>query len=247
MKKMHNLEVCCRTRRGKRRELNEDSLLTVTIAGIDILAIADGLGGHAAGEVASRLATSELEESLKSNLKFNNVLDATRAALFRANTAIYLLSQVHQSFRGMASTMVAAAVSDQETLIANVGDSRAYLVEKGITRVTRDHSLVQQLIDKSLISEEESYFHTQRNIITMSLGRRSEIHPDFYQVDLTGKILLLCSDGLNDSLKDEEIGNIVSKSITLEEACGNLLNRAEAQGASDDITIVLGRKIEQAG
>jgi serine/threonine protein phosphatase PrpC len=239
---MRNLEICYRTIRGKRRELNEDSLLAVTIGDVDILAIADGLGGHAAGEIASRLATGELEESLRSNLSANNLKDSLRAALCRANAEIYLLSKSNPCFRGMASTMVVAAISQNDALIANIGDSRAYLVGNKINKITKDHSLIQQLIDKGLISEEESFAHSQKNVITMSLGRRSEIDPDFYQIDLSEEILLLCSDGLNDSLRDEQIGKIIRESASLEDACGRLLNEAEANGASDDISIVLGRK-----
>jgi serine/threonine protein phosphatase PrpC len=239
---MRNLEICYRTIRGKRRELNEDSLLAVTIGDVDILAIADGLGGHAAGEIASRLATGELEESLRSNLSINNLQDSVRAALFRANAEIYLLSHSNPCCGGLASTMVAAAVSQNDALIANVGDSRAYLVGTKIRRITKDHSLMQQLIDKSLISEEESFDHSQKNVITMSLGRRSEIDPDFYQIELSEEILLLCSDGLNDSLRDEQIGKIIRESASLKDACGRLLEVAEANGASDDISIVLGRK-----
>ena len=106
----------------------------------------------------------------------------------------------------MASTIVVAAIAEHESLIAHVGDSRAYLVGEAVTRITKDHSLVQQMIDRRLISEEEALSHSQRNIITMSLGGRRQVSPDYYQIDLSRGILLLCSDGLTNAVPDEQIG-----------------------------------------
>jgi PPM family protein phosphatase len=245
---MHNLEVCFRTKKGNKRELNEDSLLAITVGEIDILAIADGVGGHAAGEVASKLAITEIEQYLKSNLAGDNISEALRSSMAQANAAILKMSKENETYLGMASTLVAAAISPELAVIANIGDSRAYMVGKRITRVTRDHSLVQQLVDNSMISEEESFTHHQKNIITMSLGRRDQIKPNFYHIDISdfsGKTLLLCSDGLNDSVKDKVIGDVIYRSKSLEEACDNLLKIAEAEGGFDDITVILGRTINR--
>jgi serine/threonine protein phosphatase PrpC len=239
---MCELEIFHKTRRGNNRELNEDSLVISKLDDLVILAIADGLGGHAAGEVASRLAVRELEESLKLKTSGDGLEEAFRIAICKANMAIYLLSKENQSYRGMASTLVAAALSPKESLVANVGDSRAYLIGFEVSRITKDHSLVQQMVDNGQISEEESFSHNQKNIITMSLGRRTEILPDFYPVVLSGKTLLLCSDGLSDSLQDEEIGNLIVGSLNLEEACNGLIKAAEYRGAIDDITVVLARE-----
>jgi serine/threonine protein phosphatase PrpC len=241
---MRNLEVCCRTRKGRNREINEDSFLAVTIADVDILAVADGLGGHAAGEVASKLAIAEIEAYYRSNLPSDHLEAVTRAALFEANGAISGMADMKQAYRDMASTMVVAAIASHESLVANVGDSRAYLVGETVTRITRDHSLVQQMIDRRLISEEESRSHSQRNIITMSLGSRRQVSPDYYPIALSHSTLLLCSDGLSNAVSDAQIGDIIRTSTTLENACSSLMKAAETNGAQDDVTIILAKRTQ---
>jgi serine/threonine protein phosphatase PrpC len=239
---MHGLDIFYRTRRGDNRDLNEDNLMVSKSDDLVILAVADGLGGHAAGEIASRLAVHEFAESLKLKASHPELKVAVRIAICKANKAIYALSKENENYRGMASTLVAAIVSPEEALVANVGDSRAYLVGSNVLKITKDHSLVKQMVDSGLISEEESLSHTQKNIITMSLGRKIEIQPNFFPLVLAGKTLLLCSDGLCDSLRDEEIGNIIVGSHNLEAACNGLIKAAECRGALDDITIVLARE-----
>jgi PPM family protein phosphatase len=239
---MYKLEICYKTRRGSKREINEDSLVVSKFDDLFILAIADGMGGHAAGEVASRVAIKELVESLKLQPWRSGLQESFSTAILKANMAIYLLSKENQNYMGMASTLVAAAISPKESIVANVGDSRAYLVGPKIKKITRDHSLVQQMVDNCLITEEESFSHHQKNIITMNLGRRREIHPDFYPIVLSGMTLLLCSDGLSNALREEEIGNIVTNSCVLEEACNSLIKTAEYRGATDDITVIMARE-----
>lgn len=239
---MSKLEVTFKTRKGSKRELNEDSLIVTKLDDGYLLAVADGLGGHAAGEVASRVTVTELVESLKLEPFGRELQNSIKTAILKANMAVYLLSRENPKYRGMASTLVAAAITARESLVANVGDSRAYLVGSKISKITKDHSLVQQMVDNWLISEAESFYHSQKNIITMSLGRREEIQPNFYDINLSGKTLLLCSDGLSDSLQDEEIGNIINSAINLDEACNSLLNAAEFKGATDDVTVILARE-----
>lgn len=239
---MGSLEVCCRTDTGNRKSVNEDSLLRVNFRDVHLLAVADGLGGHAAGKVASRVALVEIEEFLKTHFTGQNLLGSIREAVSKANKEIYLLSKENPAYAGMGSTLVAAAISQNKAVIANVGDSRAYLVGNEIRQVTKDHSLVQELVDKRVITQEETFNHPQKNIVTRALGIKSEVLPDFYEVELSGKLLLLCSDGLSDSLKDEEIRKTIAASINLDEACNKLISLANEKGGSDNITVILAKK-----
>lgn len=241
---MGNLEVCCKTDVGKKRNANEDSLLAVSLGNAHLLAVADGLGGHAAGEVASRVALIEIEGFLRTSLPRENLRDAMKGAIAKANREIILLSKENPSYAGMGSTLVAAVVSQNKALIANVGDSRAYLIGDEIRWKTKDHSLVQELVDGNLITEEEAFNHPQKNIVTMTLGLENEVFPDFYDVELSGSILLLCSDGLSDSLRDEEIRKTIAASANLDEACTNLINLANDKGAADNITVILAREAD---
>jgi protein phosphatase len=239
---MGHLEVCGRSDTGKRRSTNEDSLLTIEIGEFYLLAVADGLGGHAAGEVASKIAIIEIGEFLKRNLAEQGPLDAFKGAIEKANREIYLLSRENQAYAGMGSTVVAAMVQGHEALIANVGDSRAYLVDGGIEQVTRDHSLAQELVDKGIVTKEEAIRHPQRHIVTRTLGTQDTVAPDFKVWDLKGKTLLLCSDGLTDSLQEEEIRDTVLGSAELDRGCVNLIDLANQKGASDNITVILARE-----
>lgn len=238
---MGHLEVCGRSDTGKRRSINEDNLLTIEIGEFYLLAVADGLGGHAAGEVASKIAVIEIGEFLKRNLAEQGPLDAFKGAIEKANREIYLLSRENQAYAGMGSTVVAALVQGHKALIANVGDSRAYLVDGGIEQVTRDHSLVQELVDKGIITKEEAVRHPQRHIVTRTLGTQDTVAPDFKVWDLEGRTLLLCSDGLTDSLKEQEIRDTVLSSAELDQGCVNLIDLANQKGASDNITVILAR------
>lgn len=239
---MASLEVCCKTDVGKKRSINEDSLLAVQVEGMHVFAVADGLGGHAAGEVASRVATIEIQEFFKRNLTEGNHLSTMKEAIAKANREIYMLSQENPAYAGMGSTLVAAIVLHNKALIANVGDSRAYLVGSEMRRITKDHSLVQELVEKKVITEEEASNHPKKNIVTKTLGLESEVQPDFYEVELSGGTLLLCSDGLTDSLRDGEIRDTVAASTNLEEACSKLIDLANEKGASDNISVILARQ-----
>jgi protein phosphatase len=242
---MVNLDICSKTDVGRVRTTNEDSLLVVPLGTVHILAVADGLGGHAAGEVASRIALIEIEEFLKANLAGNNLREAIGGAVAKANKEIWLLSKENAAYEGMGSTLVLAIVSGDKALIANVGDSRAYLMGDGVRQVTKDHSLVRELVDRGVISEEQAVGHPQKNIVTRSLGAKEEVVPDFYDWELSGNTLLLCSDGLTDTLSENEIIETIVASADLDEACSRLIDLANRKGATDNITVILARERRQ--
>jgi len=238
---MNDLEVCYKTDTGRTRSANEDSLLAVKLGEVHLLAVADGLGGHAAGEVASRLALIEIHEFLKTNLAEGNLRDAMRGAIGKANREIFLLSKENPVYAGMGTTLVAALVFQNKALIANVGDSRAYMIGNEIQQITKDHSLVQELVERKVITEEEAFDHPQKNIVTRTLGMEGEVSPDLYEEELSGRLLLLCSDGLSDLLRDEEILETVAVSANLDEACDRLINLANEKSGIDNITVILAR------
>lgn len=238
---MSVIEVCAKTDIGRMRSVNEDSVLDTRLGQVHVLVVADGLGGHAAGEVASTVAVREIEKSLKTHLAEGDLLATLQRAVAEANREVYTLSKANPAYAGMGTTLVAALVFESKALIGNVGDSRAYLVGDAIEQITKDHSLVQELVDMGLITEEEAFDHPQKNIVTMTLGLEDEAYPDFYEVDLAGKTLLLCSDGLSDYVRDEEIFKTVVASRDLEETCSRLISLANAKGGADNITVVLAR------
>ncbi len=231
-----------------KRENNEDSVLAKNLGDIHLLAVADGLGGHSAGETASRLAVVELEETVKKAVgqgitDFKTIL---QNAFEKAGREISRLGRENAEYRDMGTTLVAALIKDGKGVAANVGDSRAYLIGSEIRQVTVDHSLVQELVDKKVISKEEAFQHPQGNIVTKVMGAEStegEVQPDFYEVELSDSVLLLCSDGLSDVLRDEEIREIVlKKSSSLKEACDLLISEALKKGGRDNITVILAKR-----
>lgn len=234
------LDICCKTDVGKKRTVNEDSPLVKQMGDLYLLAVADGLGGHSAGEVASRVALVEIEEYLKTNLREDNIQEAMERAIAKANKEVFLLSKENSAYAGMCTTLVAALVSDNKVLIANVGDSRAYLIGDNIWHTT-DHSLVQELVTRRVIAEEEAFDHPQKNIVTRTLGAETEVSADFYNEELSGKTLLLCSDGLTDMLRDREIRETIAVLANLDEACTRLIDLANERGGKDNITVILAR------
>ncbi len=235
------------TNTGK-RENNEDSVLVKRLDDdVYLLAVADGLGGHSAGETASRLAVMELEKTVKKAVEegITDLKTILQNAFEKAGREISRLGRENIELWDMGTTLVAALIKDGKGIVANVGDSRAYLLGSEIRQVTTDHSLVQELVDRKVISKEEAFQHPHRNIVTKVLGTEGmdgEVQPDFYEVELSDNLLLLCSDGLSDVLKGEEIRDIVLKSSSLKEACDLLLNEALKKGGRDNITVILAAK-----
>ncbi|ASJ03497.1 hypothetical protein A3L09_09605 [Thermococcus profundus] len=231
-----------------RRENNEDAYTVEKIGGNILLAVADGMGGHLAGEVASKTAIDTLREILQRK-KLADPAEVLRDAIIEANRKIYEMGHdpAHPERYNMGTTLTAAVVRGDTATVANIGDSRTYLIKPGgtIQRLTKDHSLVQELVDKGEITEEEARRHPQKNVITKALGIEPEIkidEGDIKKVNLQeGDYLLLCSDGLTDALRDEEIASTLLAAPSLEEAAKMLIEKAYAYGSNDNITVVIYR------
>lgn len=225
---------------GLIRDLNEDSLCVSPEMGL--FAVADGMGGHRAGEVASGTALRLLEQELEKRLKGGEKPESALIdSIKEANRSIFELSTQNSDFAGMGTTVTACLKLEGEILVGNVGDSRAYLLRDGeVVKLTEDHSLVQELLKNGGISEEEAFKHPQRNILTRALGTELYLDVDLYRVQVnSGDLLLLCTDGLTGYLRPEDILLTVGDSKDLDGKVQNLLEKALRSGGADNITIIL--------
>src|SRR3954453_6582059 len=221
---------------GRQRETNEDALYLAP----PVFAVADGMGGARAGEVASDLATKAFEEHGQSGEPPERQL--TEIAQ-EANRRIYELASQDESRRGMGTTLTGAMVSGQEVAIGHVGDSRAYRLRDGsLEQLTRDHSLVAELERTGQISPEAAEHHPQKSIITRALGPEPEVEVDTYTVPARdGDVFLLSSDGLTGMVSDDELASILGKAPSLEDAAETLVRAANQNGGKDNINVVLFR------
>ncbi|MBC7474211.1 MAG: Stp1/IreP family PP2C-type Ser/Thr phosphatase [Candidatus Sericytochromatia bacterium] len=234
---------------GRIREVNQDSFAAIDLLGLYI--VADGMGGHAAGEKASLSAvTTGIEifsaydfetKKLSGSDVDLGIEDVLKIALKEANNRIIQASISSIHLQGMGTTEVIALYSDMKLYLGNVGDSRGYLVKAdGIKQVTRDHSVVQDLKDQGLITEEEAKVHPYRNVITRCLGMQAEIEVDTFVLDLEiGDRIIMCTDGLTNLVSDEEIQQFVFENDDLEAICKKLVATANERGGHDNITVVL--------
>ncbi|MDQ0285777.1 protein phosphatase [Desulfofundulus luciae] len=225
---------------GLVRRVNEDSLCVEP--GLGLFAVADGMGGHQAGEIASRMAIAELVRFLKAH---HPLPDDPGTILVQgvqeANRLVYQLSSSSAGYRGMGTTLTAALVIKDYLYLAHVGDSRIYLLREGkMHQLTEDHSLVQELVRLGGLSEEQARCHPQRNVLTRALGIEPRVEVDGGRVKLQpGDKVLLCTDGLTVHLSPQEIGTLVEKNPDLNRAVNKLLQAALKRGGSDNITVIL--------
>lgn len=231
---------------GRRRENNQDRLLLDAERGV--YAVADGMGGHAAGEVASRIAIEALGEAVDGDQLGRDAADSEETArrlegaFLEGNRRICDSVLTRGEWRGMGTTIVALVALRDRVVIGHVGDSRAYVLRDGeLQRLTNDHSWVCEQVRLGLLTEEEAKRHPMRNIITRALGNREELDVETSEEPVRpGDIFLLCSDGLNSMLGDEEISAILSSHrADPEKACRALVDGANERGGEDNVTVVV--------
>lgn len=222
-----------RTEVGNVREHNEDSFL----AHSPLFVVADGMGGHEAGEVASEIAINTMAEHMPQAPDVKALAQTVRLA----NEAVLRGAEDGTGRPGMGTTMTAAAVFGDEVVVAQVGDSRAYLIHNGaLQRITRDHSLVADLLEQGRITEEEARYHPQRSVITRALGSDPNMEPDTYRLRVEpGDRLMLCSDGLSSMIDDAAIEAIMLDNPDPQKACDALVDEALAAGGLDNVTVVV--------
>lgn len=230
---------------GAVRHQNQDSYHIELLAEDMALGIVcDGMGGAKAGNVASQLAVETFLETAKAQPpeQWRNEQEALlHFAAEQANGAVHFRANVDADCRGMGTTMVAALVVGDRAYILNIGDSRCYLVQpEGITKVTRDHSVVEDLVARGQITPEQARQHPQKNLITRALGAEARLRADLFRQPMEhGDALLLCSDGLSNMVSDQELLYEVLHGGPAEDCCRRLLDIALSRGAPDNVTAVL--------
>ena len=237
------VEIAGLTDSGRLREMNEDHWAHQTLPSGELVMVADGMGGHRTGEIASSLATEALLLGMKELP--GTPPEALPRAMQRSNFAVYQQSARRAESRGMGTTMTAVLIDGNAAVIGHVGDSRAYLVRGDtITQLTRDHSWVAEKVRQGLITEAEARDHKWRNVITNALGSRPQLRLDLFGVDLKdGDLMLLCSDGLSNMLTDEEMLGLIraESSTSLEALSQKFVDAANEAGGPDNISVVLVR------
>lgn len=228
---------------GLKRTLNEDSFALDEKSGIFVLA--DGMGGHAAGEVASAMLRDTVMEYMRNKvnggIKDKDLPGLIQEALDSANLKIFTLSSGDRNKKKMGTTAVAALILDKTLHAAWVGDSRLYLLRDGILkRLSRDHSRVQELIDGGVISESAAATHPERNIITRAVGTGPMVSADTLSIKMKeGDMFVLCSDGIHGEMSENDMREISSSKNSSEEICGMLIDKANKNGGNDNSTAIV--------
>lgn len=233
---------------GQIRNRNEDycDVFIDENKGIYFFVLADGMGGHNAGEMASKLTVDTILETVKSNLDNIALVDdeinkLISDAIDKANIEVMKFAIEDDSRTGMGTTLVVAAIYGKRALIAHVGDSRAYLIDdSSISQITTDHSFVEELIKEGSLSREEAKVHPKRNVITRAIGVSSKLDVDYNNIGFESpKLILICSDGLTNCVEDSDIYNIVSGCGDADEICKLLIKAANDKGGYDNISVML--------
>lgn len=225
---------------GMRRKVNEDRYALARDLGLFV--VADGMGGHTAGQIASELATGAALQMVR-DLRTSqaSAADRLRKAVASANHRVLREAQQRPELAGMGTTLVMLMASGDRATLAHVGDSRAYLLREGQVRcLTADHSLVGELIRRGKLSEAEARDHPQRHVLTRAVGVRERVDAEVGEIrPLPEDVFVMCSDGLTTHLQDDEIGELVGLHSDLNDACEGLVAAANARGGQDNITVVM--------
>lgn len=205
----------------------------------NLFLVADGMGGHQAGDYASRLCVETVASAVK-NSRLRSPISILESAIQAGNMAVFRDAEKEETLYGMGTTMVAATVIGTELYIANIGDSRAYLIRNGIHQITEDHSLVEEMIRSGDLERKDAKSHPNKNVITRAIGTSAIVQADFFELGVEEEdVLLMCTDGLTNMLDDEEILSIIKEKTSLEAAGKELVRAANANGGKDNIGIVL--------
>ncbi|MEE0419544.1 MAG: Stp1/IreP family PP2C-type Ser/Thr phosphatase [Lachnospiraceae bacterium] len=236
------MKSCCVTDVGQRRTTNQDFVYASEepVGNLpNLFVVADGMGGHKAGDMASRYTVEVILESVRMD-KEQNPIKVIRKAIEKANTKVLEKASQDANLAGMGTTVVVATVIGHYIYVANVGDSRLYLIRDKIEQITKDHSLVEEMVRIGEINREQARNHPDKNIITRAIGARNRISIDFFDMRLEpGDVILMCSDGLSNMLEDKEIEDIIKDGRDLPETALALIGKANQNGGKDNIAVVL--------
>lgn len=227
---------------GKKRKLNQDYVYVseTPIGNLpNLFIVADGMGGHNAGDYASKCTVETITREVRGCFEKNPVRILSKAIRI-ANDQIRRKAGEDESLSGMGTTVVAATCLGHYLQVANVGDSRLYIIGSEIRQITRDHSLVEEMVRMGGIDRKAARNHPDKNIITRAIGALNTVEIDFFHEELKpGDIVLLCSDGLTNMLEDEEIGAILREPVSMEERAQRLIEAANDNGGKDNITVII--------
>jgi len=205
----------------------------------NIFIVADGMGGHKAGDMASSFAVETFIKIIEASDEKNQItlIDET---IKTVNEKLIEKATESEDYEGMGTTFVVATIIDNVLHVANVGDSRLYVINEELQQITRDHSLVEEMISLGEIERKDARTHDQKNIITRAIGGSGSVMADFFSVDIkSGDRIVLCSDGLTNMVEDEEIGQIVKRNVNVEDAAVELLKTANNNGGIDNISVII--------
>lgn len=228
---------------GRRRKINQDSVFAsdTPVGNLpNLYIVADGMGGHNAGDFASRYTVGAIKEFIAESGE-KNPIKLIDEAIRLANKGILREASEHEELFGMGTTVVVTTVIDEYAYTANVGDSRLYLYEDGeLRQVTKDHSLVEEMVRMGELTEEEARVHPDKNIITRAVGVTGDVEADFFDYRVSpDTTILMCSDGLSNMVEDEEIRTVLSKPHALADLAQELISAANENGGKDNIAVLL--------
>lgn len=227
---------------GLKRKLNQDYVFTADLPVgklPNLYLVADGMGGHKAGGFASKYTVETVVEEVNCN-KDENVFSVLNQAIMEANYRIRRKAFEDESMSGMGTTLVAATIVNDILYVANVGDSRLYLINEEIKQITIDHSLVEEMVRMGGINREQARNHENKNIITRAVGAQVTVNPDFFEVNLKkGDRIFMCTDGVSNMLTDEEILEILNEDTTEQEKIDKIVDVANEHGGRDNMGIIL--------
>ena len=227
---------------GKIREHNEDNLTILKNENDEyLMAVADGMGGHKAGEVASLIAIDHLEKEFQKKEKMGEKQDSInwiRNKVNEINNKIFKYTSEYEESKGMGTTLVIAILTKEYLLFGNIGDSSGFVLKQGkIFKVTNDHTLVNLLVSTGELSEEEAKNHPRKNVVMKALGAINPAEIDIFDVDINVDGVLLCSDGLNTMLTNDQIEKVLNSELTIEEKVVRLIRKSNNRGGNDNISV----------
>ena len=232
---------------GKVRTHNEDNVIILNNNNNEfLLAVADGMGGHKAGEVASAIAIDHLHDEFDKLETFGtkeNAIDWLRNIVVEINKKIFDYTSKNPDSKGMGTTLVVAIKTNDYILYGNIGDSSGYVMKnEKLHKVTKDHTLVNLLVSTGELTEEEAKYHPRKNVLMRALGANDPIEIDIFDVDTSVKGIFLCSDGLTNMLTDEQIEKILNSNLSIEDAVVKLIRKCNSRGGTDNISIAYLKK-----
>ncbi|MFR3727350.1 Stp1/IreP family PP2C-type Ser/Thr phosphatase [Lacrimispora sp.] len=236
------MKACAMTDIGRVRTANQDYVYASADAVgklPNLFIVADGMGGHQAGDYASRYISEHLVEYLK-QAEETEIIPLLRGGIETVNGMLYLESRQKAELNGMGTTLVAAVIEDSSLYVANVGDSRLYLIRNQLKQITKDHSYVEELVSLGQMERGSRDYQEKKNIITRAVGTEDKLEIDFFEVSLEpGDYILMCSDGLSNMLEDAEMEEIICSELELKEKAEKLITVANDNGGKDNIAVVL--------